>query len=448
MSRPDLLVAGADWIGGLLVRGISTAGLPRVLAAARTVGRRRESSDGDRKYLKWNAGTIQRLIENTDRGIVGRAFWTTVAQFLATGRGAGAPRPGEVRFPRALVGEITGRCNLRCAGCYSRDRLVRPVTREVDWHRILGESQALGIHTMIWTGGEPLLRADQIFELAHRYPAMRFGSFTNGTLIDDGVVRRARAARNLFFILSLDGPAGANDSSRGGGGAARVHDAARRLRSAGVPFGFSITVRHGCVSSTTSDEFVSSCVREGASFLMYFPFIPVAVAQIDSFGLRPAEKEALFGRVADIVPRHRISAFFSHLNLIHCGCAGGARISYINAYGDVQPCPFTPFTTANVHDMPLRDALQCALNRAYARAERTDESPLARCHVMDHPEELAEILRESGARAVDGADSTRYLTPPPVLVEWASDWRRLVSMGGPLRGSHGTSHHAERKEEP
>ena len=43
----------------------------------------------------------------------------------------------------------------------------------------------------------------------------------------------------------------------------------------------------------------------------------------------------------------------------HGGClAAGRGFIHINARGDVEPCPFAPFSDANLRDMPLERALR------------------------------------------------------------------------------------------
>ncbi|MEI7752705.1 MAG: radical SAM protein, partial [Candidatus Omnitrophota bacterium] len=58
-----------------------------------------------------------------------------------------------------LILSITNRCNLRCRMC----DIPLAETEEVEtrvWERVIQEAAGLGANTVVFSGGEPLLRED------------------------------------------------------------------------------------------------------------------------------------------------------------------------------------------------------------------------------------------------------------------------------------------------
>ena len=86
-------------------------------------------------------------------------------------------------YPAAMV-NITNKCTLRCRHCFVfRDENPNSPKREMDTDTMLEELKEIqkrhGIHTMLWMGGEPLLRPDVLREGVKIFP--RNNITTNGT---------------------------------------------------------------------------------------------------------------------------------------------------------------------------------------------------------------------------------------------------------------------------
>lgn len=123
--------------------------------------------------------------------------------------------------PGALYAHPTYRCNLSCIYCYNKkERKVTPVEELTtkEWFGIFDQAKELGVHNIIFTGGEPLLR-DDIFELARYANSIDMSSqmLTNGLLVDEN---------NIDEIMNTFGAVGfsidshireKNDSLRGKG---------------------------------------------------------------------------------------------------------------------------------------------------------------------------------------------------------------------------------------
>jgi radical SAM protein with 4Fe4S-binding SPASM domain len=107
-----------------------------------------------------------------------------------------------------LIGwEITGQCNLSCPHCYSA--AGRKPYNEMtmgECKRIIDSMAALGVGTIGWTGGEPLLR-DDLEELTG-YAAEKgiaCNVTTNAILLDAARAKRLSEAGMTAVQISLDG---------------------------------------------------------------------------------------------------------------------------------------------------------------------------------------------------------------------------------------------------
>ena len=109
-----------------------------------------------------------------------------------------------VHIPWAILIDPTGRCNLRCTGCWAAeyDRSLDMDYETLD--RVMTEAEAMGISFFVISGGEPLIRMDDLISLAKSHNESVFHIFTNGTLITEAAQRFAEEG-NMSFVISLEG---------------------------------------------------------------------------------------------------------------------------------------------------------------------------------------------------------------------------------------------------
>jgi len=145
-----------------------------------------------------------------------------------------------------VVWNMTRRCNLKCAHCYSASSNVA-YTDEMSTEEgkaLIDDLVRLGSPVILFSGGEPLLRSD-LLELAHYAVSnnIRAVISTNGTLISRELALRLRDVGLSYVGVSLDGMRGTNDRFRGVQGA---FDAAmkgiRHCREAGIKVGLRFTI--------------------------------------------------------------------------------------------------------------------------------------------------------------------------------------------------------------
>jgi 12,18-didecarboxysiroheme deacetylase len=148
-----------------------------------------------------------------------------------------------------VVWNSTKACNLRCIHCYytARAQADPDELSTAEAKTMIDDLVEFGAPVLLFSGGEPLLRAD-LYELG-AYAVergLRTVISTNGTLIDWHAAARIKQAGFSYVGISLDGIGATNDRFRGMGGA---FDAAlagiRACTEAGVRTGLRLTLnRH------------------------------------------------------------------------------------------------------------------------------------------------------------------------------------------------------------
>ena len=278
-----------------------------------------------------------------------------------------AEKAGE-HIPSFLIASITSKCNLHCAGCYSRcnhatvdAEPVSQLTGE-EWLKIFGEADDLGISFILLAGGEPMLRRD-IIEAAGKRQNILFPIFTNGTFMDERDFELFDRCRNLVPIMSIEGERTVTDARRGEGIYDRLICNMNELQRRGLIFGASVTVTTQNIREITSDEFIKTLSDRGCKAIIFVEFVPVTD---DSRELAPGEteREYLGSEISRLRREHpeMVYVSFPGDEKSSGGCvAAGRGFFHINSHGGAEPCPFSPYSDINVRDSSLRDALHSPL---------------------------------------------------------------------------------------
>ena len=114
-------------------------------------------------------------------------------------------------LPPQIILEVTRRCNYRCPFCYCvwHEKEEKP-PRELDtaaWREIIAECAERGVKSLLFTGGEALLRPDidELLTFARkRLPRGDIEIFTNGSRVTDGRLRWLKR-RKIRIATSLQG---------------------------------------------------------------------------------------------------------------------------------------------------------------------------------------------------------------------------------------------------
>lgn len=301
-------------------------------------------------------------ISRRDRKLAFHFARTALAQREAAARRRRAAETG-VPVPPFMIMSITRRCNLRCAGCFVREhgrRAGDEMTMD-EIRTVLSDARDLGVSVVALAGGEPLTRPG-IIDVAAEFPKMLFPLITNGSLLDDAMLDRLQTLRNVIPVISLEGLEFETDSRRGGGIYQRALDTMTRLQERRIFFGTSLMVTRSNFGLVTSRRFVGNLVDRGAKLFFYVDYVPI---KSGTEHLVPSETQRGLETFTMMLLRSEFRAAFvasSASESTYGGCmAAGRGFVHVSAEGDLEPCPFSPFSDTNLRQVPLRVALRSRL---------------------------------------------------------------------------------------
>jgi MoaA/NifB/PqqE/SkfB family radical SAM enzyme len=331
-------------------------------------------------------------------------------------------------FPTVMVVSPTMRCNLRCQGCYSfnYDREDAISTQRLD--RLYTEAEALGIHMIVLSGGEPYLREDTL-DLFASHPRQIFMTYTNGTLLaDHRLAWRLAELGNVIPCVSVEGFQEETDARRGKGTYRKLTRAMRDMREAGLLFGFSATPMRSNNELLLTDQFVEHYTQLGCKVGWYFSYMPVGREPDLSLMPTPAQRLYRFHRIRAIRERYDIlAADFWCDGMLTGGCLSGGRTYFhVNAQGGVEPCVFHQFSTDSILDKSLVDCLAGAYLRDVRTRLREVENPLRPCPVIDNPHILRELVAKHHPRPSQaGGEATLHGALAAGLDAYADEVQKL-----------------------
>ena len=314
-----------------------------------------------------------------------------------------------VKLPWVILFDPTSACNLHCIGCWASEYSRALNMSYEDMDSLVSQGKALGIRGYIMTGGEPLVRKKDIIQLARKHQDCGFVIFTNGTLVDQPFCDDLREVKNVVLSMSVEGMAEATDARRGEGVFQKVMDAMDLMHKNKLPYGTSICYTSQNYKAVTSDEFLDFLIDKGVLFSWYFHFMPVGNDTGTELVLTPEQREYMYHRIREVRGWEGgknifLLDFQNDGEFVHGCIAGGKQYCHINPNGDVEPCVFIHYSTANIHEKSLAECLQQPLFKAYQAGQPFNENYLRPCPMLENPQKLREIVKATGAKSTDMTD--------------------------------------------
>lgn len=309
-------------------------------------------------------------------------------------------------IPWVILFDPTSACNLHCTGCWASEysRQLNLTYEQMD--KMVTEAKELGIHGFVLTGGEPTVRKKDIFKLAQKHNDCGFMLFTNGTLVDQEFCDEMKKSKNIVLSMSIEGKEEATDNRRGQGVFQKVMDTMDLLRKNGLVYGVSICYTHQNYKAVTSDDFLDFLIDKGVAFAWYFHFMPVGMDATPELMPTPEEREYMYHRIREVRGyeggKPIFCMDFQNDGEFVSGCiAGGKYYCHINPNGDVEPCVFIHYSSANIKEKSLLECLQQPLFKAYQANQPFNENLLRPCPMLENPEKLQAMVAATGAKSTD-----------------------------------------------
>lgn len=312
-----------------------------------------------------------------------------------------------------LQWHITGKCNLKCTHCYQDNSYGQEEFNFAQLQTIL-EQYIQFVNRYNYkghiniTGGEPFMYKElfKFLDLAED-KQITFGILTNGTLLDDKIVKKLSAYKNLSFVqISLDGTQKIHDNIRGTGNFNKAIHSFKLLRRYGIQTMTSFTCH--------KDNFM--CLKKLIKIVRKYKIdrfwcdrlIPMGnnknqilsteeYRKVIKILTQESQKRKKWGSNT-IIHTNRALQFCESADTVY-QCSAGNTLLAIKENGDLLPCRRLPLVLGNV----LKDdILSIYENNDTIKELRKKEIPMQCNHCIK-----AEECR-GGAKCLNYAVTGRY----------------------------------------
>ncbi len=223
---------------------------------------------------------------------------------------------------------------------------------------IMEEARELGISFILLAGGEPLVRPE-VLNITKDFPEIIFPLITNGLLIDEELLTKLRGQQNVVPVISLEGYRKDTDNRRGKGVYDHLQQIIKLMRDKNIFFGLSLTVTRSNFGAVTNEGFIKHYLDSGSKLFFFVGYVPIERGP-ENWILTPEQRHSLIRLTYEFRSRFP-GLFFSFPGEEEKfgGCLSAGRgFVHINPEGDLEPCPFVPYSDTNLRDFSLREALQ------------------------------------------------------------------------------------------
>ncbi|UCD09417.1 MAG: radical SAM protein [Dehalococcoidales bacterium] len=265
-----------------------------------------------------------------------------------------------VHIPPIIIYSITNRCNLNCKGCFhwALHEAGDVEMSDEKLRNTIAEAKAIGVSIMVIGGGEPMMRPE-IIDITSEFPEVIFLVFTNGLLLDEEKLDRIQKNRNFVPVLSLEGDRAGTDFRRGEGVYAGLEKIIRKLKKRNIFWSVSLTLTRLNYDTIMDDDFVGKLVNQGCKLMFFVEYTPIT-EETEDWLISDEQRENLIAKRDEFRKKHPalfIAVPGDEEEIGGCLSAGRGFV-HINPLGDVEPCPFAPYSDTNLRDTPLIEALQ------------------------------------------------------------------------------------------
>jgi MoaA/NifB/PqqE/SkfB family radical SAM enzyme len=223
---------------------------------------------------------------------------------------------------------------------------------------LFAEAKELGILFFALAGGEPFVR-QEVLTIIKEFPEIIFLVFTNGLLIDGELLENMKKQKNIVPVISLEGYQEDTDGRRGKGVYERLQITIQKLKAKRIFYSVSVTLTRSNFETVTNQSFVEKLVLLGCKLFFFVEYSPVQEGTED-WVITDSQRDEIMNRVRGFRSKYRslfIAVPGDEEEIGGCLSAGRGFV-HISANGDIEPCPFAPYSDTNLRDSSLKEALQ------------------------------------------------------------------------------------------
>jgi radical SAM protein with 4Fe4S-binding SPASM domain len=298
-------------------------------------------------------------------------WWTTQANKIFQ-IASGCQGVGCFGYPVHPVWEVTSQCNLTCEHCHARggesDGKDELTTEEGKTRVIDPLAQVSDFKSLIFSGGEPLVREDLFELLGHAkkrgfYPIIA----TNATLITSTVAEKLKRSGTIGIAASIDSVRDdVHDAFRKKAGALKLaKEGIANAAAEGMYIQINITASK--VNVGELEDIIRFADDLRAHVILLYQFIPSGRGlenlqfelSSEEFRKEILQAGALQKDLHPVIAPVGLPEYWALLNVknndgrrsdVLRGCICGNGMFYIKPNGDVWPCAFVPISGGNLRE--------------------------------------------------------------------------------------------------
>lgn len=253
---------------------------------------------------------------------------------------------------------ITNACPQNCECCYNKNRTGRVMNKETI-KRVVSDLKEMGVVWLGLTGGEPLLNRDIVEIVDSIADDCAVKLLTTGCTLTRDLASDLKSAGLFSASVSLDHwKEDEHDRGRRYRGAFR--DALRAIdifKSLGMHVGVSAVLSRDMIRNGQTEEFLQFLSGLGVHEAWLSEVKPSVQAFWDRSLVITEEERLKLVQLQDSYNRsgkmtvNYLGHFEGKENF---GCNAGHKMVYVDAFGEVSPCVFTPMSFGNVYEAPIQ----------------------------------------------------------------------------------------------
>jgi MoaA/NifB/PqqE/SkfB family radical SAM enzyme len=258
---------------------------------------------------------------------------------------------------------LTNACPQNCTYCYNKNRSGTVMDTETIL-QLIRDLKRMGVFWLGLTGGEPLLNKDlvKIVESARDGCAVKL--FTTGCTLTRERAEELKHAGLYSVSVSLDHwDEAIHDRARGYAGAFQTALRALRifLEVGGIDVGVSAVLPTEMIRNGDTERFLSFLRSLDVHEAWLSEAKPSVPALWESADVITDEERR---RLVALQDRYNTWGEMTVNYLGHFegteqfGCCAGHKMVYVDAFGSVSPCVFTPMTYGNIREHPIGDMIR------------------------------------------------------------------------------------------
>ncbi|MFH0732631.1 MAG: radical SAM protein [Candidatus Omnitrophota bacterium] len=296
-------------------------------------------------------------------------------------------------FPYSAYAAVTARCGFNCWHCSKAYRHGEELSTD-KWIQIMRRLQDIGISVIGFTGGEPLLMhglEDIINSIDERSTTILF---TSGDGLTDQRAKSLKGAGLFYIAVSLDHyDEGKHNKLRGSDKAfSTALEAIDNSLKNGFYTAVQITVTTDILNNEDMNKYIEFVNKLGVEEIRIVEPMPTGRLIKEGADVFLNESEHEFINRYHIATNKnkrlpKIASFTFLENEALYGCGAGIQHIYIDPFGNLCPCDFTPLSFGNINEE--------GFDIPYQRLRSQFNRPRDKCFILDNMGKISPLFEKN-----------------------------------------------------